>query len=144
MDEVSSYVRLVPAVRLTARPPKRLFRLVFESHDGRALGADSEEKHEPVSDIDTAVADSLKVLDLKRPIREADICRDDNHVSFGPVSDINHVSFDHIVGAQQERCRQINTDCFGSLEVDNQFELRWLLNRQVGRLCSLGDTIHKV
>src|SRR6516225_6237255 len=76
MDEVSSDVRLVPAVRLTARPPKRLFRLVFESHDGRALGADSEEKHEPVSDIDTAVADSLKVLDLKWPIREADIRAD--------------------------------------------------------------------
>ena len=36
-------------------------------------GADSEEKHEPVSDIDTAVADGLKVLDLKRPIREADV-----------------------------------------------------------------------
>jgi hypothetical protein len=36
-------------------------------------GADSEEKHEPVSDIDTAAADSLKVLDLKRPIREADM-----------------------------------------------------------------------
>jgi hypothetical protein len=29
------------------------------------LGTDSEEKHEPVSDIDTVVADSLKVLDLK-------------------------------------------------------------------------------
>src|SRR6516162_5894675 len=84
MDEVSSYVRLVPAVRLTARPPKRLFRLVFESHDGRALGADSEEKHEPVSDIDTAVADSLKVLDLKRPIREADISVTHRHVCFGP------------------------------------------------------------
>jgi hypothetical protein len=28
-----------------------------------------------VSDIDTAVADSLKVLDLKRPIREADIAQ---------------------------------------------------------------------
>jgi hypothetical protein len=28
-----------------------------------------------VSDIDTAAADSLKVLDLKRPIREADIER---------------------------------------------------------------------
>jgi len=27
-----------------------------------------------VSDIDTGVADSLKVLDPKRPIREADIC----------------------------------------------------------------------
>ena len=36
-------------------------------------GADSEEKRKPVSDIDIAVADSLKVLDLKRPIREADI-----------------------------------------------------------------------
>src|SRR6516165_3955953 len=87
MDEVSSYVRLVPAVRLTARPPKRLFRLVFESHDGRALGADSEEKHEPVSDIDTAVADSLKVLDLKRPIREADIAERDRHVCQGPFPD---------------------------------------------------------
>src|SRR5262249_38702814 len=28
-------------------------------------------KHEPVGDIDTAVVDSLKALDLKRPIREA-------------------------------------------------------------------------
>src|SRR5438552_10601156 len=35
--------------------------------------ADSEEKHEPVSDIDTAAADGLKVLHPKRPIREADI-----------------------------------------------------------------------
>jgi predicted transcriptional regulator len=34
-------------------------------------GADSEEKHEPVSDIDTAVVDSLKALDLEQPIREA-------------------------------------------------------------------------
>src|SRR6478752_5587905 len=36
-------------------------------------GADSEEKHEPASDIDIAVVDSLKALDPKRPIREADI-----------------------------------------------------------------------
>ena len=41
----------------------------------KGLGADSEEKREPVSDIDTAAADSLKVLDPKRPIREADIER---------------------------------------------------------------------
>ena len=32
-----------------------------------------EKKREPVSDINTAVVDSLKVLDPKRPIREADI-----------------------------------------------------------------------
>ena len=44
--------------------------LVFES---KGLCADSEEKHEPASDIDTAVVDSLKVLDPNRPIREADI-----------------------------------------------------------------------
>jgi hypothetical protein len=39
----------------------------------KGLGADSEEKHEPVGDIDTAVMDSLKVFDPERPIREADI-----------------------------------------------------------------------
>jgi hypothetical protein len=50
-----------------------LFHLVLESHDGRAPGADSEEKHEPVSDIDTVVVDSLKALDPEWPIREADM-----------------------------------------------------------------------
>jgi hypothetical protein len=39
----------------------------------KGLGADSGEKHEPASDIDTAVVDSLKALDPDRPIREADI-----------------------------------------------------------------------
>src|SRR5262245_42876442 len=38
----------------------------------KGLGADSEEKHEPVSDIDAMVVGSLKALDPKRPIREAD------------------------------------------------------------------------
>ena len=36
---------------------------------------------EPVSDIDTAVVDSLKVLDLKWPIREADIGQPSNDLS---------------------------------------------------------------
>ena len=39
----------------------------------KGLGADSEEKHEPASDINTALMDSLKVLDPEGPIREADI-----------------------------------------------------------------------
>src|SRR5271155_2918275 len=39
----------------------------------KGLGADSEEKHEPVSDIDAVVVDSLKALDLEWPIREADM-----------------------------------------------------------------------
>src|SRR5262247_3403784 len=33
-------------------------------------GADSEEKHEPASDIDTVAVDSLKALDPQWPIRE--------------------------------------------------------------------------
>jgi len=49
-----------------------------------APGADSEEKHEPVSDIDTVVVDSLKALDPngrleKRPVsgelESADSCQ---------------------------------------------------------------------
>ena len=40
----------------------------------KGLGADSEEKHEPVSDIDTAVVvDSLKALDPEWPIREVEV-----------------------------------------------------------------------
>ena len=66
MDEVSSYVRL------DLSSSQSLSHLVLESHNGRAFGAD-EEKHEPASDLDTAVVDSLKTLDHRRPIREADI-----------------------------------------------------------------------
>jgi hypothetical protein len=47
----------------------------------KGLGADSEEKHEPVSDIDTAVVGSLKALDPKRPIREADFAHNNAHGS---------------------------------------------------------------
>jgi hypothetical protein len=49
------------------------------------LGADSEEKHAPASDTDTAVVDSLKVLDPERPIREADILGIRWHVSKVPI-----------------------------------------------------------
>jgi hypothetical protein len=45
--------------------------------------ADSEEKHEPASDIDIAVVDSLKALDPKRPIREADIGVAPRNVKWG-------------------------------------------------------------
>ena len=56
----------------------------------KGLGADSEEKHEPVSDIDTAAADSLKVLDPKQPIREADIGLRRNICRNGPSALITH------------------------------------------------------
>ena len=73
----------------TGRDEERAFRSNKETDEGKrcaalansltkkapykGLGADSEEKHEPVSDIDTVLVDSLKVLDPKRPIREADM-----------------------------------------------------------------------
>ena len=76
------------------RPPERLFRLVLETHDGRAPGADSEEKHEPVSDIDTLVVDSLKALDPEWPIREAGIARRDWHGKEVPLADMKaHCQF---------------------------------------------------
>ena len=49
-------------------------------------GADSVEKHEPVSDIDTVVPNSLKVLDPEWPIREADIVDAFWHVRFVPIA----------------------------------------------------------
>ncbi len=70
---MSSHVRLDLPFNCTARPSKRLFHLVLGSHEWKGLGANSEEKHEPASDIDTAVVDSLKALDPERPIREADM-----------------------------------------------------------------------
>jgi hypothetical protein len=72
MDKVSSHVRLDLPIT-PARPPQRSFHLIFESHDGRALSADSEEKREPASSTYTATVDSLKALDPNRPIREADM-----------------------------------------------------------------------
>src|SRR5262249_16165728 len=44
-------------------------------------GADSEEKREPASDIDTAEVDNLKVFDPEWPIREADIASTPRYVS---------------------------------------------------------------
>src|SRR5271155_3541822 len=77
MDEVSSYVRLEPAVSLTARPTNRLFHLVFEPHDGRAPVPIPKRSASPQATSTTAEVDSLKVLDPERSIREADIrgCR---------------------------------------------------------------------
>jgi hypothetical protein len=60
----------VPAVRSTARTPLRLFLFVLLIPWWKGLSADSEEKREPASDIDTALVNSLKALDPERPIRE--------------------------------------------------------------------------
>ena len=56
----------------------------------KGLGADSEEKREPASDIDTVPVDSLKALDPNQPIREADISNCTAHVRFRGVSSTGH------------------------------------------------------
>src|SRR6266568_7449772 len=62
VDEVSSHVRLdLPFVCRQGRPKD--CSTLYSNPMMEGLGADSEEKHEPVSDIDTVEADSLKVLD---------------------------------------------------------------------------------
>jgi hypothetical protein len=48
--------------------------------------AESVEKREPASDIDAAVVDSLKALDLNGPIREADMAIMRRDMRFTPRS----------------------------------------------------------
>ena len=67
-----SYVRLdLPSVRRQGRPKDCSTSSSNPMMEGPC--ADSEEKHEPVSDIHTVAVDSLIALDPERPIREADI-----------------------------------------------------------------------
>src|SRR5262249_1926294 len=44
------------------------------------------------------------------------------------------VSFDHLVGAREQRCRRFEVQCFRGLEVYHQFELRRQLHGQIGWL----------
>ena len=72
MDEVRSYVRLdLPPI--DGKADRKIVPPRSRTPCWKGLGADSGEKHEPASDVDTGVVDSLKALDPNRPIREADI-----------------------------------------------------------------------
>jgi len=49
--------------------------------------------------------------------------------------------FDHLVGAAEQRGRQVEPERLSGLHVDHQFVLRWCLYRQVGGLLTLEDAI---
>jgi hypothetical protein len=59
--------------RLMARPPERLFHLVFESHSGRALVPSPKRSASPRATSTLQWWIGLKALDPERPIREADM-----------------------------------------------------------------------
>jgi len=50
------------------------------------------------------------------------------------IADSRSPSADHLARAQQDRLGDRDAECLGGLEVDNEFEMRRLLNRPVSPL----------
>ena len=63
-----------------------------------------------MSDIDIAVVDSLKALDPKRPIREADIRVTFRQVGFGPIGDIDQGRVSLLNGHSESRVTGLEFD----------------------------------
>src|SRR5207249_4006398 len=59
----------------------------------------------------------------------------------GNLGEATAISLDHLVCGSKQRGRKANAARFGSLEVNHQLELGWLLDRQVARAGALQNTL---
>src|SRR5215813_2599688 len=50
-------------------------------------------------------------------------------------------SFDHLVGAQEERLGNLQSEHPGSGQIDNEVEFGWLFDWEVGRLCAAQNLV---
>ena len=48
--------------------------------------------------------------------------------------------FDHLVGAEHQAGRNFMAERFCKLQIDDQLELGWLFDREIGRLCAAQDS----
>ena len=60
----------------------------------------------------------------------SDIVRCNGHFAFVPKAEVT-VSFDHGVGSGKQRRWEFDAERFGSLEIDDQLKLSWLLNGHI-------------
>ena len=51
---------------------------------------------------------------------------------------------DHLVGAQKQRRRHLHPDGLGHLEINDQFKLSWVLNRQLSGISAFNNAVNLI
>jgi hypothetical protein len=85
-------------------------------------------------------SDSVRVRSVHASA--ADMQRLHRHVGFVPTSEVAF-SFDHLIGAGEQRRRHAEAERLRGLQVDSQFEFCRLLDRDVARLRPAQNLVDK-
>src|SRR5262245_25671755 len=70
---------------------------------------------------------------------KADMCGATRDVRYGPIADIG-ISFNYVVGDSHYARWNRDAKCLSGLEIDRQFVLSRLHNRQIGRLLTFENS----